>query len=252
MLSGSLKLYALDIQASSSNLFVEKFGVRLIDTCVVKALHQQTERQAQRLLKEAEAVLPLVKQVIAQTRSRVLEEKKVASENKVLSLFEAQTRAIPRHKGGALVEFGRQVILDEVEGGIVTRYQILEHPNEHGQAIEAVTHHRQVFPRPPRLVAGDRGVHSADTEETLTAAGVKQVAIPASGKLSKERQVREHTRTFRRGYRWRAGIEGRIASLRRDYGWRKSAYHGQEGMERWLGLGVLASNLRHIAQGSRV
>src|SRR2546430_12326482 len=40
---------------------------------VVAALGQQTEQQAQRLRSEAEAVLPLVKRVIAQTRSRVLE-----------------------------------------------------------------------------------------------------------------------------------------------------------------------------------
>ena len=96
-------------------------------------------------------------------------------------------------------------------------------------------------------MAADRGVHSADTEEKLTTAGVKQVAIPAVGKASEERKVLERTPTFRRGYRWRAGIEGRIASLRRDYGWRKSRYHGREGMERWLGLGVIASNLRRIA-----
>ena len=62
---------------------------------------------------------------------------------------------------------------------------------------------------------------------------------------------KEHTRSWKRGYRWRAGIEGRIASLRRDYGWRKCRYHGQDGMERWLGLGVIASNLRHIAQARR-
>jgi transposase, IS5 family len=87
-------------------------------TRVVAALGQQTERQAQRLLKEAEALLPLVGQVIAQTRSRVLEGKKVPSDKKVLSLFEPHTRAIPRHKGGALVEFGRHVILDEVDGAL--------------------------------------------------------------------------------------------------------------------------------------
>jgi transposase, IS5 family len=135
-----------------------------------------------------------------------------------------------------------------VEGGIVTRSQILEHPNEHGQASEAVTHHGDLFDHPPNLVAGDRGVHSAETEAKLVEAGVKRVAIPAAGKLSAERRALEHTRSFKRGYRWRAGIEGRIASLRRDYGWRKSAYHGQDGMERWLGLGVIASNLRHIAR----
>ena len=64
------------------------------------------------MLKQAQQVLPLVERVIALTRTRVLEGKKVASEQKVLSLFEPHIRAIPRHKGGALVEFGRQVILD--------------------------------------------------------------------------------------------------------------------------------------------
>jgi transposase, IS5 family len=217
---------------------------------VVVVLSQQTERQATRLRSQAEEILPLVKQVIAQTRRRVLEGKKVPSDQKVLSLFEPHTRAIPRHKGGALVEFGRHVILDEVEGGIVTRYEILSHPNEHGQAIEAVAHHVALFDHPPGTVAGDRGVHSPETEAILKEAGVKRVAIPASGKLSEERQALEHTRPWRRGYRWRAGIEGRIASLRRDYGWHMCRYHGQDGMERWLGLGVMASNLRHLAQAT--
>ncbi len=214
---------------------------------VLAALGEQTEQQAKQLLASVQEVLPLIERVIVQTRTRVLEGRSVASEQKVLSLFEPHTRAIPRHKGGALVEFGRQVILDEVEGGIVTRYQILEHPNEHGQAIEAVAHHVALFAHPPGTVAGDRGVHSPETEARLAAAGVKRVAIPASGKLSEERQALEHTRPWKRAYRWRAGIEGRIASLRRDFGWRRCAYHGQDGMERWLGLGVMASNLRRIA-----
>jgi len=214
---------------------------------VMEALVGQSGQQARRLLQQAKEVLPLVQSVITQTRTRVLEGKKMASGQKVLSLFESHTRAIPRHKGGALVEFGRQVILDEVEGGLVTRYQILEHPTEHGQAIEAVAHHQALFEHPPDLVTGDRGVQSAETEEHLRAAGVKRVAIPAAGKLSEERQALERSRNWRRGYRWRAGIEGRIASLRRDFGWRTSGYHGLNGMERWLGLGVIASNLRRIA-----
>jgi IS5 family transposase len=214
---------------------------------VIAILGQQSQQQAHRLREQVQQVLPLVERVISQTRSRVLEGKKVASEQKVLSLFEPHTRAIPRHKGGALVEFGRQVILDEVEGGLLTRYQILEHPNEHGQAIEAVAHHCALFVHPPGLVTGDRGVHSAETEDKLNAAGVKRVAIPASGPLSQERKALQQTRTWKRGYRWRAGIEGRIASLRRDFGWRKSRYHGLDGMERGLGLGVIASNLRRMA-----
>src|SRR5260370_396853 len=161
---------------------------------VVQALHQQRESAAKRLREQAERMVPLVKRIIAQTRSRVLEGKKVASSDKVLSLFEPHTRAIPRHKGGAEVEFGRHVILDEVDGGIVTCYEILEQPNEHGQATEAVVHHRRVFCRAPRLVAGDRGVHSPQTQEVLTEAGGQLVAIPASGTLSEERHALERTR----------------------------------------------------------
>ena len=77
---------------------------------VAAVLTQQTGQVAQRLLSQATKVLPLVEGVIAQTRRRVLEGKKMASGQKVLSLFEPHTRAIPRHKGGALVEFGRHVI----------------------------------------------------------------------------------------------------------------------------------------------
>src|SRR5436305_3452387 len=83
---------------------------------VVVALGQQSEQQAMRLRTQAEGILPLVKGAITQTRKRVLEGKKVPSDQKVISLFEPHTRAIPRHKGGAQVEFGRHVILD-VRGG---------------------------------------------------------------------------------------------------------------------------------------
>lgn len=212
------------------------------------ALRKRKEQGAQHLRDQVGQFLPLIRGVITQTRARVLEGQQVASEEKVLSLFEPHTRVIPRHKGGADVEFGRLVTLDEVEGGIVTRFEILEQPNEHGQAEAALAHHQRLFGHPPRVLAGDRGVHSPTTQHTLEEAGVKTVAIPAVGKASAKRQAEEHSRTFRRAYRWRAGIEGRINSLRRDYGLRRCAYHGMAGLKRWLGWGIVASNLKHIAQ----
>jgi IS5 family transposase len=215
---------------------------------VSQALRRRSDQLAQQLRDQVQHFLPLIKRVIAQTRSRVLEGQQIASEEKVLSLFEPHTRVIPRHKGGAEVEFGRLVMLDEVEGGLVTRFQILEQPHEHGQAEEALVHHQRLFRHPPRVLAGDRGVRSPTTQRILEEAGVKTVAIPAVGKVSAKRQAVEHSPHFRRGYRWRAGIEGRIHSLRRDYGLRRCAYHGMAGLKRWLGWGILASNVRHIAQ----
>ncbi len=67
----------------------------------------------------------------------------------MLSFFELQTRAIPRDKGGAQVEFSLEVVLNNEEGGIVTPYGILEHQNEQGQVVEAVTHDQEHFVHPP-------------------------------------------------------------------------------------------------------
>jgi len=78
-------------------------------------------RRGLRLQAQFERFLPLIEHVIAQVQSRVLEGRQVPASETVLSLFEPHTRLLPRHKGGAAVEFGGQVMLCEVEGGIVPR-----------------------------------------------------------------------------------------------------------------------------------
>src|SRR6266487_390315 len=65
------------------------------------ALRRRKEQGAQHLRDQVGQILPLVRRVITQTRTRVLEGKKVAAEEIVLCLFEPHTRVIPRHKGGA-------------------------------------------------------------------------------------------------------------------------------------------------------
>jgi IS5 family transposase len=122
------------------------------------------------------------------------------SEKKVLSLVEPHTKAVlrsPWRRPGRVRAAGRARV--RVEGGIITRYEMLAHPTEHGQAVTAVEHHVALFDHPPGLVAADRGVHAADTEQRLRQAGVRHVAIPASGKVSAERRAFEHTPAFRRG-----------------------------------------------------
>ena len=197
-----------------------------------------------------ERFLPLVEQVIRQARTRVLEGGKVPAQEKIVSLFEPHTRILQRRKTGVPIEFGRHVVLDEVEGGIVTRYRLSPAgAGEHGELPTAVAHHQQVFGHPPDLVVGDRGFHLPPVQvAALQQAGVKHVIVPWQGPTSSERRALEHSRAWRRRYRWRAGIEGRIHSLRRDYGLKRCRDHGEVGMERCVGWGILASNLWHMGQ----
>jgi len=97
-------------------------------------------------------------------------------------------------------------------------------------------------------VTADRGVHSPENDRLAREAGVRHLVIPAWGKPTPAQRARETERGWRRRYRWRAGIEGRISSLRRDYGLRRCADHGPDGLERRVGWGVIGSNLRHIGQ----
>jgi IS5 family transposase len=204
----------------------------------------------ERLRQAVNHFLPLVEQVVRQARTRVLEGNKVPAQEKLVSLFEPHTRILQRRKTGVPIEFGRHLVLDEVEGGIVTRYRLLPAgASEHGELLTAVAHHQHVFGHPPDVVAGDRGFHLPPAQATaLRAAGVKHLAVPWQGPISAERRALEHSWAWRRRYRWRAGIEGRIQSLRRDYGLKRCRDHGEVGMERCVGWGILASNLWHIGQ----
>ena len=205
--------------------------------------------RGERLRQAMTRFLPLVKQVIQQTRTRVLEGGQVPAQEKIVSLFEPHTRILQRRKTGVPIEFGRHVVLSEVEGGIVTRYRILPAGGGEQPELEAaVAHHRTVFGRSPELVAADRGFHAPQREARLQALGVKHAVIPWKGPAPAERRAQEHSRAWRRRYHWRAGIEGRIHSLRRDFGLKRCADHGEVGMERRVGWGVLASNLWHIGQ----
>lgn len=206
------------------------------------------QRVAARLAAQLDRFLPLVEQAIHQAQRRVLDGQSVPSREKVLSLFEPHTRVVQRGKTGAAVEFGRQVMLDEVEGGIVTRFHILtDEESECHQALPAIAHHQTVLGRPPHLITGDRRLHARGLDEAAQRVGVRHVVIPWTGTLSAARRAVERERGWRRRYRWRAGIEGRIHSLRRDYGLLRSRSHGLLGLERDVGWGVLASDLRHLA-----
>jgi IS5 family transposase len=208
---------------------------------------------ARRLAERLGEVLPRLKQAARQAERRVLKDDPVPSGEKLVSLFEPHTQVIPRFKAGKPAEFGRKLRLDEAEGGIVVGYKVLEKGGGQDQPhlCDALSNHGRLFGRPPRLLAADRGLASAENERLAKQAGVKHVALPHVGKAPPGRQAEEKGRRFRDGYRFRAGIEGRIHALKRDYGLRRCRYRGERGFGRWVGWGIVAHNLAEVAGAAR-
>ncbi|MBN2116224.1 MAG: ISNCY family transposase [Anaerolineales bacterium] len=91
-----------------------------------KHLRNSSEVKAQRLAQTLETFLPRTEQVIDQTMRRILQGEQVPAQEKIVSLFEAHTDIICRGKESRPVEYGHKVWLNEVEGGLVSHYRILD------------------------------------------------------------------------------------------------------------------------------
>jgi IS5 family transposase len=198
---------------------------------------------------EIEHVCGLADRVIAQTRRRVLEGEQLPVHEKLFSIFEPHTDLLKCGKVKRPVEFGHKVFLAESRHGLITDYRVLDgNPGDEGHVPPSLTQHQTTFGRAPALYAADRGFYSSDNVEALTAAGVGTECVPQrGGHKTAERTAHEKSRAFKRGQRFRAGIEGRISVLRRGRGMRRGVLEGRERFEVFVGAAVLANNLLRIA-----
>ncbi|HEV2323394.1 MAG TPA: ISNCY family transposase [Terracidiphilus sp.] len=198
------------------------------------------------LRKELDTFVPRVKQVMGQAKQRIFGGDTHVAE-KLVSIFEPTTEIIRKGKASKPTEFGKMVKIQEAENQIITDYAVYEkRPSDSELVIPALEAHEKKLGCTPRLVAGDAAFYSAKNEAAAHERGVKRVCIPNRATKSAERKREQRKRWFKQGQKWRTGCEGRISVLKRRHGLRRSAYKGDSGMKRWVGLGVIADNLHHL------
>ena len=200
------------------------------------------------LRKEIDTMLPRVKQVIQQTKARVLGGD-THSEGKIFSIFEPSTEVIRKGKAGKPNEFGKMVKVQEAENQIVIDFEVYDQrPSDSDLLIPAIAIHEQRTGRKPDLVSADAGFYSAKNEAEAKQMGVKRVSIPNRSSKSAERRRYQKQRWFKKGQKWRTGCEGRISVLKRRHGLNRCRYKGEAGMKRYVGLGIIADNLINIGR----
>jgi IS5 family transposase len=191
--------------------------------------------------------LPLVEKVTTQSQARIFQAQ-TRHPDKILSLFEPHSVVIRKGKAHKPNEFGRLVRIDEVENGLVSNYTVAP-----GNlcAVPALQAHVELFGQAPRLAAADRGFWNHANEKAAARMGVKQVVLPACGRLSPSRAARQKQRWFRRGQGWRAGIEARVSTLKHCFGMQRALYQGEIGFERHVGWCIIAHNLVAMSRTGR-
>ncbi len=216
---------------------------------VLPTLQAQATPECQKLAETLNTFIPRAKQVVAQTTRRIFKQEKVPAMEKIVSIFEPHTDIIRRNKAYKPTEYGHKIWLDEVEGGLVTRWDVLEgNPPDEQQWLPSLDHHQARFGKPPDQASGDRGLYSPRNERIAGEHGVKRVILPQPGSKSAVRRQHERQPWFVRGRRWHAGVEGRISLLKRRFGLDRCPDHSPTGFEKWVGWGIIAANLTVIGK----
>ena len=240
-------------QAERPTLYRRLLAVAQASLGQAERVHQtlaaRSEATVQPLCSALEHMAVLVHQVIDQTQRRVLDGQRVPASAKLVSVFEPHTAIIRRGKAHLPVEFGRKIVLDEVDGGLITRFGVLAgNAPDAAELPTSVAQHQARFGQAPAVLTADRGFFSLANAQLADDLRIGSVALPRQGPLTAKHKQMRDSAAFRCAYRWRAGIEGRISVLKRRFGLARCRYHGEAGMERWVGWGVLAHNLRQISR----
>ncbi len=146
----------------------------------VTQLPRRSRRRVRRLAERLHETLGVVRQVLAQTRARVLHGD-THFPAKVVSVFEPHTEIIRKGKLAKPTEFGRLLMIQEAEAQFITDYQVCERRlSDRALWVPALDRHRALFGHPPQLAVADGGFASRKNERAAQDRGVRHVVSRGS------------------------------------------------------------------------
>jgi hypothetical protein len=207
-----------------------------------------TRPQAEQVLRRMDGVLALLPQAQTQAHERIIGERRVDNADKVLSLYETDTRVIVRGKAGGEVEFGNTLLLAEQRDGVIVDWQLHRDsaPVDARQLPESVARLETAYGVGTlRALGTDRGFGSAANETLLKAKGIYDGICPKNPVRLKERMGEEQFVTMQRR---RSQTEGRIAIFKNGFLGRPLRAKGFAHREMAVSWQVLTHNLWVLAR----
>ena len=201
-----------------------------------------TPGRARVIMERIEGVLAQLPAAIKQAHERIIGERQVANEDKILSLYDDSVNVIVRGKAGAEVEFGNKLWLGETREGFIVDYKLYdENPGDSTLVVPALRRLVEEQRLPVTQVWGDRGTASKANTKTLEEMTVGDGLCPRDvGELAK-RLVEEPG--FRGGLKRRAGTEARIGIFKNVFMGRPAPAKGFAHRELAVGWAILTHNL---------
>ena len=190
--------------------------------------------------------LPLIKQVIDQTRRRVFQGESVPADEKIFSLFEPHSDIII--KGNRDIQYGHKLNLSSGKSGLILDVVVEQgNPADTERFLPMLQRHIKQYGCAPKQVAVDGGYASTDNLDRAKTAGIKDVAFHKKRGLCIEEMVKS-TWVYRQLRNFRAGIEAGISCLKRAYGLTRCSWKGLVHFKSFVWSSVVAHNLALLAR----
>jgi len=176
---------------------------------------QWSELETQVMLDRMDGVLDQVPVAIEQAHERIIGERRIDNDEKILSLYQSDLHVLVRGKAGAEVEFGNGLYLAEQTDGLIVDWDFMkDQPKADCNIVEpSLTRITEQYGT-PESYTGDRGFQAAANDLVLEELNIFNAICPKSvpalrEKLEDEQFCRLQTR--------RGSTEGRIGIFKNAY-----------------------------------
>lgn len=204
------------------------------------ARRARRKRVSVALVERLERELEAAEQILAQTDLRLAGQRTIPDRR--VSLVDPDARPIRIGSPVRPTQFGYKArVADTAEGFVIADIPERGGPTDGSLLDGAITKAKDAGMQ-LRSVYGDRGFGTSTGDAALTKHKIGDAVIPRQQRAG----PREHSRNWKRRYRYRNGLEGRISQLKRK-GLRRTRLRGLEGAQTWVGGITLAHNLQRMA-----
>jgi len=211
-----------------------------------RALARSARRGARRkrvsvaLVERLERELEAAEQILAQTDLRLAGQRTIPDRR--VSLVDADARPIRMGSPRRPTEFGYKAqVADTAEGFVIADIPERGGPTD-GSLLDGAIAKAKRSGMQLRSVYGDRGFGTSTGDAALAKHNIGDAVIPRQQRAA----PRQHSRNWKRRYRYRNGLEGRISQLKRK-GLRRTRLRSLEGAQTWIGGITLSHNLQRMA-----
>jgi IS5 family transposase len=206
-----------------------------------------TRPQTDQVLKRIDHVLELLPQAKKQAHERIIGERLVKNEDKILSLYETDTNVIVRGKAGAEAEFGNTLLLGETKQGVIVDWKLWQDsaPADSRMLPDSLARVKEGLGVKIKSVCGDRGFDSESNDKSLEKAEIYNGICPKDpGQL----KIKMQEERFAWMQKRRSQTEGRVGIFQNQFLGRPLRVKGFANRELAVTWAILTHNLWVMAR----